>query len=447
MIEKKFLSFVKENNLITFNDSIILSFSGGADSVCLFHLFLKIRHVFNLKMALFHLNHNLRGKESLRDENFVISFAKKYKVTLFIESANVKSFSEKNGLSIEEAGRILRYDYLQKISKKNNFNKIATAHHLDDQLETFFINFFKARGLTSFEGIKVKQNNIIRPLLNVKKSEILNYCSENKLDFMFDSSNDNNEFLRNRIRNILLPFIKENFSVALEKSVTSLSSQAKHLNDFIENYMEIFFKNRVKTEEKKLMVEISAFHNNKFIRFEIYKKIFSHFCVFDYRHGNLSMLDNFILSQSTTGIFKYKKIIFSKEYEKIVIYKEQNEPQKKDLNLETKIFKKNELSNNFFQNPDKNGYLAYLDSDKIKFPLKIRYFKNGDRFVPLGMEGNTKLKKFFSNAKIPVRLRKETPLLVDSNDNILWVIPYRIDNRVKITGKTENVLMCKVSFS
>ena len=446
-IELRFSQFLEENSLIDKNDRILIAFSGGPDSVFLFYLLNKFKETFDIEIALFHLNHMLRGDESDMDENFSKNFADEYNLKFFLRRENIGKFAEKNRISVEEAGRKLRYAFLNDIAKNANFNKIATAHHFDDQVETFFLSLFRGKSLRSFEGIRLKQGNLIRPILIFNKNEILEYLSYNNLDFIIDSSNTSNRFLRNRIRNILVPFIEDNFSSDFKKHIVHFSGQVKDLNLFIEEYLENFMKNVAKVYEDNIKIPVSSFPENGFIRLELFKKIFSILGNFNYSGKVLTELEKFI--KFSRGKFIFQNIIFYKEYDYILVTKNisENILQTEDIkncgkfylddNSILTIFKMDSLPENFTV---KGNMVEFVDYMKVKFPLRVRYFQNGDRFQPLGLRNRQKLKDFFINNKIPKRLRNKIPLLIDAEDNIIWVVGYRISEKIKIDKNSKEFL-------
>ncbi len=455
-IEEKFLNFIKNNNLIKSGESILVSFSGGADSIFLLTMLTLFKKKLNIKdIALFHLNHSLRGDESTRDQIFSHSVAKKHNIRIFSETLNVKNFSIENKMSIEAGGRLLRYQLLKKISSENGYDKIATAHNFDDQIENFFISLFRGRGITAFEGIKLKFSNIIRPIITFKKLEILQYLKESQTQFVEDSSNRKNYYLRNRIRNILIPFISENFSPAFEKHISNFSQNIGELSEFIEDSVSSIFDKIISPNNNGYNLLYKQLPMNRFIRFEIYKKIFAHFNNYNYRLSVLTELDKFI--HSSKGVFTFQKIQFYKEYDNIFISLKNSKnidgsPTQTSLitgigeyafkNFRLKI----ESVDSYPQLSEKGHLTEFFDFEKLLLPLEIRYYKGGERFQPLGIGSPKKLKDFFINSKIPLRKRREIPLLVDSSGEIVWVVGHRISEKVKISKESKNYLKTEIDF-
>ncbi len=431
---ENFLLFIEKNKLIDRNDSILILFSGGPDSVFLCEMLCKISVNYKLRLGIFHLNHMLRGVNSDNDEKFSINYAQKKNLEIFTEKYDIKKFSTENKMSLEEAGRILRYNIAKEIADRNNFNKIATAHHFDDQIETFFLNIFRGKGLRSLESIRLKHKNIIRPILNFKKDDILLYLEENKINFVIDKSNYNKEFLRNKIRLELIPFITEKFSEDFKNNIYNLTLQTKSLNQFIEKEVSNYIKILLKKEGNGYRIDIFNLPENDFIFIEVLKKILEMHECYNYNRNVLINLSNFI--KNYNGVYIFKNLKFYKEYSSVFIEK-LNEYNPEYKLLITPVTKKI----NFLKKPKS---IEFIDKDKVKFPLTIRFFQNGDRFQPLGFKSETKLKDFFINQKIPVRIRRKIPLVVDNNNTIIWIVGYRISEKVKLTSETRNILKLEI---
>ncbi len=436
---EKFLKFINENNLINNNDSILISFSGGPDSIFLTKMLIKLSKNNKIKLGMFHLNHLLRGKSSNNDEKFSIEFAKKHSIPIFVEKQNIKNFAKLNKMSIEEAGRFLRYKLLHEIAEKNRYQKIATAHNFDDQIETFFLNIFRGRAIRSFECVRVRYGKIIRPILNFSKKEILKYLKINNLNFVIDESNFEKYYLRNKIRLQLIPEIEKYFNENFKSHIFNLTFQMKDLNEYIDENIEKIFNKIVIKEGDGVKVLLKNLPENKFILTEILKKIFHYFNCFEYNKKILEKLITFI--QDNKGKFIFKNVEFSKEYDAIFIQPTLAKTLSID-NIKLSITEVEKGEINFLNKPK---YTEFVDKDKLLLPLKIRFFHNGDRFQPLGFKSEIKLKKFFINQKVPARLRHKIPLVIDKNGNIIWVAGYRISEKVKIDKNSSNIVKIQIN--
>jgi tRNA(Ile)-lysidine synthase len=237
--EQKVLRFIKENNLVPAGDKIIIALSGGPDSVFLLHFFNKYKKKFKIKIEAVHVNHLLRGKESDRDEIFCKTICDELNIPINIFSSDVKSVAKKEKLSLEVAGRKVRYKYFDKLLKLKKKTKLATAHNADDNAETVLLNMIKGAGLKGISGIPIKRGNIIRPILCLSKSEILEYLEENKFEYRIDQSNLSNDYERNFIRNEIFPLINKNLNPVFVKNILNSSINFQRLNLFINDSLSI----------------------------------------------------------------------------------------------------------------------------------------------------------------------------------------------------------------
>jgi len=436
----RFLEHIEKNSLCGKSAKILLAVSGGADSVVMAGLF----HKAGYKFGIIHCNFQLRGEESDADEAFVRDLAvKKYKVPFFVTHFDTKKYAEQHKRSIQEAARELRYTYFEEIRKKEHYSSLATAHHADDNIETFFINLLRGSGISGLAGIPVKQKNIIRPLLFAYRSEIEEYAKKNKLKYRTDSSNKDTKYLRNKIRNKMLPVMEQiypQYRNAISTSITNLRNTEAAYRIYLEKISLLKTnKNGLKTisikELKKLEPDshylfefISAFGFNKHVcddicnaLDEVSGKIF-----FSPTHRLIKDREHLIIEQLTN---ETPDRIFSL-----------NDGVKQiSLPIKLKLTIKKPSALKVFS-ADKN--LALLDKDKLVFPLTLRKWQKGDYFYPLGLKGKKKLSDFFSDHKFSV-IDKENTWLLCSENKIVWVIGWRIDDRFKIRTRTQNILQVK----
>ena len=227
---REILKLNKEYNLIENNDTIVVGFSGGPDSVFLVEMLKKLQDFFKFKIYLVHINHLLRGEDADADENFSYDYARKNNLEIFVKRIPVKEIAQKTGKTLEEVGREERYNFFSEIYNKVGANKIATAHNKDDQLETFLFRLVRGTSLQGLEGIKLKNNNIIRPISEIYKKDILEYLNKNKIQYKIDKTNFENEFTRNSIRLDLIPFIEERYNIKFKDKLFSLIEEIRENN-------------------------------------------------------------------------------------------------------------------------------------------------------------------------------------------------------------------------
>ncbi|WP_248724955.1 tRNA lysidine(34) synthetase TilS [Seonamhaeicola sp. ML3] len=419
------LSFLKESNLL-------IAISGGVDSVVLVHLC----HQFGLDISLAHCNFNLRGKESDGDEAFVMQLADSLNIEAFSESFNTEVYANEYKMSIQMAAREMRYLWFDELAEQLEFDYILTAHHADDNLETFLINFSRGTGLDGLTGIPEINNRFVRPLLPFSREQIVDYAKANKLEWRVDSSNASTKYLRNKLRHEVIPILKE-INPSLLQSFQSTINNLSDANDIVEDQLEQFFKKAIiSLEDNKMTFDIAEFkkqNNPRAYLFETFKDY-----GFTEWNDALNLLDaqsgKYILS-NTHRLIKHQETLLLSEIVPGELVDIQIDNIHQDI--ETPF---GTLSFTEVQEMDVNSTAAiYVDKALLKFPLSIRQWKVGDVFFPLGMRGRKKVSKYFKDEKLSL-LDKESTLLLCSEDNIVWIINRRADNRYRVTEETEQIL-------
>jgi len=424
--------FAAENGLFKKGDKILIAVSGGRDSIVLCELFHQSKHNFGIA----HCNYQLRGKESMEDESFVKGIASKYKVEFFSKRFETKKTAKEKGSSIQETARVLRYNWFEQIRKQNGYDYIATAHHKDDSIETFFINLIRGTGIAGLHGILPKRGNIIRPLLFAGRNEINEFIKSNKLKFREDSSNASNKYLRNKIRNNILPLfdqINPSFRDTLLEDILRLNETEKVFNYYIETCKEKVLK--------KDTISISGLKEFPFpfvLLYEILKKYHFNSDVSQEVFSSLDAKPGKIFYSPTHRLVKDRELL-------IITEKKANDSNDtffiskdiKRISVPVKLeLSQQKISDKY--NIPKNNNIACLDFEKLHFPLEIRRWKKGDYFYPLGMKEKKKLSDFFSDNKFSIPEKEETWLLC-SGGNIVWIINHRIDDRYKVGKNTKMI--------
>lgn len=249
MLEEKVRKTIREYNLIEKNDSIVVGVSGGPDSMTLLSILFKLKEEFNLKIYVAHVNHMLR-ENAIKDEEYVKEFCKKNNIEIFIKKANISEIAQKEKIGLEEAGRNVRYNFFEEVLKNTESNKIAIAHNLNDKVETIIMNTLRGSGVSGLKGIEAKRKKYIRPLIEIERYEIEKYCIENKINPRHDESNDDNTYTRNKIRNIVIPYIKNEFNPNIIKTLNRLSEIIKEEDEYVQSETEKIFKEILLTDEK-----------------------------------------------------------------------------------------------------------------------------------------------------------------------------------------------------
>ena len=415
---REILKVNKKYNLIENNDIIVVGFSGGPDSVFLVEMLKKLQNFINFKIYLVHINHLLRGKDAVSDENFSFEYAKKNNLEIFIKRIPVKEIAKEVGKTLEEVGREERYKFFSEIYKKVGANKIATAHNKDDQIETFLFRLIRGASLQGLEGIKIKNNNIIRPISEIYKKDILDYLNKNEIQYKIDKTNFENEFTRNSIRLDLIPFIEKRYNIKFKEKIFSLIEEIRennqnnslNLSDFTDS------ENRIILEKIKFL---SNFNKKNLLGIFLNKKNIT------VNRNKIDEIENLIRSNGTKKIDMNKNYRIVKDYTYLYIEeKKENCPINNrivKLKIPSKqIFDNFKISVNVVENlnipKQKNQYLLDVLYNDI---IEVRYRKEGDRIF-LDEKYSKKVKEVFIEQKVPKDLREKVPVFL-YNNQIFWI--------------------------
>ncbi len=435
-VQSYFKNFFIENDINLAEDKYLLAVSGGIDSMVLFDLFLKN----NINFSVASCNFQLRGKDSDNDLKFVENICIKNSINFYSTVLDVDKFSTMRKISTQMAARELRYDFFKKILEKHKYSYIVTAHHLDDNIETIIFNFIKSTGYKGLVGIPFNKNKILRPLINTSKEEIEDYAVSNNISWRLDKSNNSNKYSRNKIRNEVIPLLKE-INPSLGKSLTESLKRIQKLSHDIKPRIDLFIQKFVDFKDDYINIKkdfIDDIEKYEILLFDFFQ---------DYGF-NYSQIENIIKSLKAKNQKKFislnyeliieRKSIFiitkdflvktryeSKEIENIVL---------PFFNLSVKKYKKSLFTLN------KSNNNAQLDFDKITYPICIRNYKKGEKFLPLGMRKNKKISDFLSDKKINYIIKLRQCVITDSTDSVLWVVGHQISNKFKVDSETKNIL-------
>jgi tRNA(Ile)-lysidine synthase len=443
LMQQELISYIHQEDLFNSKDKILLTVSGGIDSVVMCELF----HKAGLQFAIAHCNFQLRGEESEGDEQFVKKLAAKFSVPFHVIQFDTKAYIKQNKLSTQVAARELRYEWFEKIRKENNYNYIATAHHEGDVIETFFINLIRGTGISGLRSIVPKQGKIIRPMLFTNRKGISDYAKKNKIVYRQDSSNSSDNYLRNKIRHHLIPVLTE-FSPVAEASIMHSIEKLREAETIYQRTIEevrsrIFTKQndtiRISIPELKKLNPVSTYLYEFLKPFGFNSSTTTDILsilngesgkeFFGTTHRMVKDRD-FLLLQPLTATVDTPTVY--------LISEDQLELQTPALNLEfrTEMYAAD-------KDISKTDNLVMIDLDKLTFPLTIRKWQTGDSFQPLGMKGKKKLSDFFIDKKLSL-LEKENTWLLCSDEKIVWVIGMRLDERFKVTDKTTKVFIIQL---
>lgn len=434
---RKIQRFIDENHLLhADNRPVIVGVSGGSDSVVLLH----VLHKLGYSCIIAHCNFHLRMDESNRDEKFVRSLSEVQGLSIHTIDFETFEYAKSNGISIEMAARELRYSWFEKLLKQNNAQAIAVGHHLDDNAETFLINLTRGTGLKGLTGIPVRTGNIIRPLLATSRNDIKQYIDDNKLEFVEDSTNFSTDFIRNKIRHQLIPLLEElnpGFSRSLDQTRKNLGGAYNIFQETI-NHIRSIIVTVVGNKTEINILQLKTYNQQSTILYEILKEF--HF------HPDQTQQIIESIDANAGKMFYSSSHILLKDRGSLIIQSIEDISLKNDGNQLNQT--KSDLRFCTFEKSDDFEYskslkTIHLDADKISFPMKQRYWKAADYFYPLGMKQKKKLSDFLIDKKVD-RFEKQKVKVLISDEQIVWVIGFRMDDRFKVTDETQNIL--EVSF-
>lgn len=448
---KRVKEFIKKFSLISPEEGLVAGVSGGPDSVFLIHILMEMDFK---KVIIAHLNHRLRGEDADMDEIFVRHLSQKLMLPLYVGREDIKKFIKEKGYSIEEGARIKRFEFLKNVKRKEGMDKIVLGHNFDDSVETTVMNFIRGSGLKGLSGIPPKHEDVIHPILPIKREEILTCLKEKKIDFRIDKTNLSTDYLRNKIRNFLIPLIEKEFNKNFKERVWSLSEIVKTDDEYLDKIADGKIKELVKFENGLAAVKVEPFKKlHLSIKRRIIRKIIEHFNL-NLREYSLKNIDDVVnlfnktsgkrieLPQGIDAIKEYKEVIFKIRKDGVHLIEREilipGETRISGILIETSI------QDEWKKTPER--FVECFDMDRLKIPLRIRLPRKGEKFIPLGMKGKKKLKEFFIDRKVPGSVRWNVPVIVDRDDEIVWVVGLRISDKFKITDLTKRILCIKIKL-
>lgn len=466
---------ITEHRMFKENDAVLVGLSGGPDSVALLKCLQLLAPAWGLRIGAAHLNHALRAEQADGDAAFAAKFAASLNVECHVQAADVAGFRRTHRLSLEEAARIVRYDYLSEVAVRHGYSKIALGHHADDNAELVVMNILRGSGMKGLAGIPAVRPLgepagkivLVRPLMRVTKQDILSFLNDNQLAFRSDATNQDPQHLRNRIRHDLLPALKKNYNPNIVNTLNRLATVAHSEEAWItEQIPPLYKKVRLPKNTQRIGLSITRLMAHplpvarRIVRSAIaeakgnLRKItFRHvelvldLCRGRRPDGRLDLPDRVRIERNADelGILKGNKPLRTlaslTRCPPVTPYAFSLEkPGTVRLDAMGMVLSAQALPVESVSNYRKAGHhAAFFDIDTLYFPLIIRNLQSGDTFRPLGAAGRQKVKKFFADHKVPLRDRNKCPILVSAGKPI-WVVGHRIDEEVKVTETTKIVL-------
>jgi tRNA(Ile)-lysidine synthase len=456
---KKVLKTIEKFNLLEKGDRVAVALSGGPDSTALLAVLAQISEQLDFDIVVAHYNHGLRGAQSDDDEKYSQELATK--LGLIFVSEKMNSTLRQKGVSPEDFYRQQRYQFLNKVTKDYKAQKIALGHNIQDQVETVLLNLLRGSGLDGLKGIlPMREGKFIRPLIEVTRSEIIDFLSEARISYCQDSSNDSNIYLRNKIRSELIPYLKEKYNPKIVENLAQMSEILRQDDEFIRNSVAQTLQSKnIQNQPDGISLNIEYLKGlAPAIRSRLFKEILESLSPEKngFSFSNIKDLDRLVqLAKSGKRISLPLGIEARREYEKLILTRDNADLKQvdyeypvnipgiinvKEINRTISIEK---IARDKMDLQSKNK--VYLDLDKIQQPIVLRNRTDGDRFQPLGMKGRQKIKSLFINQKIPRNTRNEVMLLVDK-DSVIWIENMHLSDRVKITAQTKTVLCLETNI-
>ncbi len=448
-IEQKVIGFIEREKLIEPGDKILIAFSGGPDSVFALKFFSKFSKKYKISITAAHFNHNLRGNESDKDELFCEEMCEKLNIPLYAVQLDVIKFAKLHKISIEEAARNLRYKNLEDIRLDFECDKIVTAHNLNDNTETVLLNFFTGTGYSGFMGIPVRRGKIIRPLLCVSKQEILDYLKWNKISFRIDSSNNENDFKRNFLRNKIIPQLKNKINPSLDDAIYRSSKSLEKASQVLIDTVNKFTDEFISEKRDSIRIKTVLFESyDDWIAGEVVKNVLRKKFNYQFDYSSFLKIKSLVKNQKGKSVQLISKLKCIREKDSIVVL---NQNEIEDVRYKLKAGGKLKVEGKILsiEHVDKKdikfepgGKVEYIDADKLNDIFIFRKWKTGDKFFPLGMKNKKNVSDFLTDMKIETSERKSNFILENGN-NIVWVVGLRIDDRYKINSKTKKAYKIK----
>ncbi len=409
----------------------LLAVSGGVDSMVLADLF----QVSGFNFHIAHINYHLRNEDSNLDQKLVSDFCEKRQIPFHLYEVSQKDNQPEN--SIQNWARELRYRFFREIQQNENLDFLVTAHHLNDQLETFIINLSKASGIRGLSGIPKNENGIIRPLLDFSKDEIYDFAKQNQIEFREDKSNQKTDYLRNKIRHNIVPELEKinpDFLTSFSKSINFINQAKDFINESVDDKIEIF---KISSDENQIIIDKQKFsQESELIRYEILKR-------FGFNDEN--EMQKVLTAQTGSSFFnsEFQLIINRNE----LIFEKKLEIRNEKLDeimlqiIEDKIIIPEEIKTEI---REFGNCFWKIDKQKVQLPLKLRKKQEGDLFFPIGMIGKKKISKFFKDGKLSILAKQKIWLLCDADERVLGVLPFRQDGRFASNDNLINELIIKL---
>lgn len=462
LMERRVIELIRKYGLLTGGETVLVAVSGGQDSVCLLHILISLQKELNILLHVAHLDHSLRGEEAEDDARYVKDLADRLSIPATIEKRDVREYNKERKTSLEEAAREVRYRFLDEVAEKTGASRIAVGHTRDDQVETLLLHYLRGTGIQGLSGLrpagpipygrKDSGRWLIRPLLDMRREETAEYCRMENLQPRSDSTNEQTTFMRNRIRIGLIPLLKQ-YNPDIEDALIRLADLAGEDSDFIEHQADIVFEQTVTCEDSLTCLDAGKLRGIPLsLQRRVFRLALEHVCgsLKDIEASHVEALVRLLFNTTGKSVCLPGGLKATNERNRMVITPPGSDPcpwpvlnHEYPLNIpgETVLpgwkVTSTIIGENYFRDDD--IFSASFDLNRTGRLLTVRGRRPGDSFHPLGLEHSRKLQDFLVDAAVPRSWRDSVPL-VFSPQHMVWVVGWRIDDRVKITTSTEQVL-------
>lgn len=439
LLLEEFEKYVAQNELFGHDDKILLTVSGGVDSMVMMSLFAASGYRFGVA----HCNFQLRGQESDEDEALVAEQARRYGVELFNRRFDTQGEMERTGESMEMAARRLRYTWFRSLCDEHGYNVIAIAHHIHDSIETFFINMLRGTGLRGLTGISVQAGRIVRPLMFATRKDILDYATAHRIPYREDSSNRSTKYLRNKVRLGIVPMLREinpQFTTVMRRNISRLTDA----QTFIDRSVELIRRDAMTEQGGLYTLHVDRIDASLPLGYVVYEILNS---MFGFKGDTVDALCHALQQNNTGRRFYSREWVATIDRGRIVIGRIADEDtcmtQVEQGVLRSycgsSVLHYEYCDIDMIDSVTTPDNVALVDADKLRFPLTLRRWQQGDWFVPFGMSGRKKVSDFLIDAKVSMA-EKSRQFVLLSGDDVVWVVGRRADDRFRLTRQTENVL-------
>ncbi len=433
----RFNLYLQQQKFFKPTDTLLVAVSGGIDSMVLCGLLRDAGYVY----AVAHCNFKLRGKESDGDEKFVKDYCKKKRISFFGKKFDTLEYAENKGISIQMAARELRYDWFTTLLKNHGFDYLLTAHHANDNIETFFINLLRGSGIKGLKAILPKKDKVVRPLLFATRVDIEAYAAKNKIVFREDSSNKEEKYLRNQLRLQVMPAFKK-LNPSFEKTITREIEILQQTNLILQKEIEKQHKKLLIKETELFKISIAKLKKTpaaKLILFELISAFDFNSAQTDDIYNALDAQSGKVFTSNTHTVIKDRDfLLIKKKDEKMTadfLIEAGDTELKHPINLTISFVSGNIHT---ISSKDFSAQKAFLDADKLTFPLTVNKWQKGDKFRPLGMTGFKKVSDFFTSEKASL-FDKQNQYIIRCKSDIIWLVGKRTDDRFKVTEATQKI--------